>query len=88
MLQDLLLNHSAASEDQDAQSASEYAAELKIRLAEVYKHVAVQLNLTRQQMQKQYNKNICFHSYHAGEKVWLRRKQEVIPTQEWTVACS
>ena len=74
MLQDLLFNHSATPGDQDAQSAREYAAELKIRLAEVYEHVAMQLNLTRQQMQKQYNKNICFHNYHAGEKVWLRTK--------------
>ena len=75
MLQDLLFNNSATPGDQDAQSAREYAAELKIRLTEVYKHVAMQLNLTRQQMQRQYNKNIYFHNYHAGEKVWLRTKK-------------
>ena len=43
---------------QDVQSAREYAAELKIRLTEVFIHVTMQLNLTRQQMQKQHNKNI------------------------------
>ena len=74
MLQDLLFNHPATPSDQDATSAREYAIELKIRLAEVYQHVATQLNLTRQQMLKQYNKNICFHNYHTGEKVWLRTK--------------
>ena len=74
MPQDLLFNHSATPRDQDAQSAREYATELKIRLTEVYEHVAMQLHLTREQMQKQYNKNICFHNYHAGEKVWLRTK--------------
>eukprot|EP00794_Sanderia_malayensis_P000984 gene984-298_t len=74
MPQDLLLNHTAAYKPQDANSASEYAAELKVRLAEVYKHVATQLNLTHQQMEKQYNKNICFRTYQVGEKVWLRTK--------------
>ena len=74
MLQDLFFNHPATPGDQDAQSAREYAAELKIRLAEVYEHVAMQLNLTRQQMWKQYNKNIRFHNYHVGEKVWMRTK--------------
>ena len=73
-LQDLLFDHPAALGEQEAQSVSEYAAELKVRLSEVYKHVAMQLNLTRQQMQQQYNKNICFQNYHAVEKVWLRTK--------------
>ena len=68
MLQDLLLSHTTASTDQDAQSASEYTAELKAHLAEVYKHVAIQLNLTRQKSRNNTTKTFVFIVITPGRK--------------------
>ena len=53
---------------------TEYATELKMHLKEVYQRVAQNLGFNRKEMQKPYNKNIRFHDYHVGEKVWLQTK--------------
>ena len=72
--QDLLFEQNIHPPDTDIVTPAEYAAELKTHLNEVYRHVALSLGLNREQMQKQYNKNIRFHDYHVGEKVWLKTK--------------
>ena len=33
-----------------------------------------QLAITRQQMKQQFNKNLRFFAYKAGEKAWLKMK--------------
>ena len=72
--QDLLFEQNVHPADTDVVTPAEYAAELKTHLSEVYQNVAHNLGLNREQMQKQYNKNIRFHDYHIGEKVWLKTK--------------
>ena len=72
--QDLLFEQNVHPADTDVVTPAEYAAELKTHLSEVYQNVARNLGLNREQMQKQYNKNIRFHDYHIGEKVWLKTK--------------
>ena len=72
--QDLLFKQKVHPPDTEVVTPAEYASELKTHLHEVYQNVAHNLGLNREQMQKQYNKNIRFHDYHVGEKVWLKTK--------------
>ena len=67
---------------------------MKVRLAEVYYHDVTRLGLNRSQMQRQYNRNINFHNYQKGDKVWLRKKyfktgetQKLAPQRNgpWTI---
>ena len=50
------------------------AVELKIRLHEIFQSVNKQLNITRQKMQRQYNKNVNINTYKVGDKVWIKTK--------------
>ena len=74
MPRDLLFEQLPTALNTDVVTPVEYATELKTHLAEVYQNVAYRLGLNRQQMQRQYNKNISFHDYHVGEKVLLKTK--------------
>ena len=58
----------------DITTASEYAEELKIVLKKIYEQVNEQLKLTRDEMEKQYNKTINLNDYKVGNAVWLKRK--------------
>ena len=89
-----LIFGSSTPQTTDIATASDYAMQTKIRLAEVYDHVATKLGLNHTQMQRQYNKNLNFHNYQRGDKVWLRRKyfkagetQKLVPQRSgpWTV---
>ena len=91
--QDLVFNTNA-SQGTDIITTLDYATETKLRLTEVHKHVATNLGLNRIHMQQQYNKNINFHIYCKGDKVWLKRKyfktgetQKLAPRRNgsWTI---
>ena len=91
--QDLVFNTNA-SQVTDIITTLDYATETKLRLTEVYKHVATNLGLNRIHMQQQYNKNINFYNYCKGDKVWLKRKylktgetQKLAPRRNgpWTI---
>ena len=58
----------------DVTNASDYAEELQGTLNEIYKQVNVQLEITRTDMQLQYNKRLNFNDYKPGDRVWLKKK--------------
>jgi len=74
LLQDLLFDQHSHPNNSDILKPTEYATELIMHLKEAYQRVAQNLGCNRKEMQKQYNKNIRFHDYHVGEKMWLQVK--------------
>ena len=58
----------------DVTNPTEYAEEIKINLREVYNQVNTHLELSRQTMQKQYNKNLNFNDFKPGDRAWLKKK--------------
>ena len=52
----------------------DYSDEVSVTLKEVFDHVIEHLKLSKIKMQKQYNRNLRFHDYKSGEKVWLKVK--------------
>ena len=57
-----------------AASTTDYIKDLKVQLRETIKHVNKELQVSRKRMQNQYNKNIVFHDYQQGDRVWLHKK--------------
>ena len=55
-------------------SASGYLKDLKIQLLSNIQHAAKFLGISKDQMIKQYNKNLNFNNYKVNDKVWLRNK--------------
>ena len=70
---DTLFNH-----DQillyDATSPADYAEDRSFILKDVFDIVLKNLQLNSTKMQVQYNKDIRFHNYRKGDKVWLNVK--------------
>ena len=61
-------------EFRDVTTPNDYAEELKIRLKIIYEQVNTQLEITRIQMQSQYNKKLNFNDYKVGDQAWLKKK--------------
>ena len=72
--QDVLLGASEKFQLRNVTTAVQCAEDINFGLQEIFHHVLQQLAITRQQMQQQYNKNLRFFDYKAGEKVWLKMK--------------
>ena len=73
---------------------NQYLEDVDSVLQSVFDHVIVHLNLSKVKMQKQYNRNLVFTDYKAGDKVWLKvkyyktgvnRKLSPRRTGPWTV---
>ena len=57
-----------------AASPADYLTDLKIQMRDILLHVTTNLNISRTDMMKQYNKNVRFFDYKPGEKVWVKRR--------------
>ena len=60
--------------EQDSQSVNSYLEDTKMKLNFILKEVRKYTEVSQSKMQQYYNKNIRFHNYVVGEKVWLRKK--------------
>ena len=58
----------------DATSPADYAEDRSFILKDVFDIVLKNLQLNSTKMQAQYNKDIRFHNYRKGDKVWLNVK--------------
>lgn len=72
--EDVLLGVNEQNNLRDVTNPADYAEELKIVLREIYRQVNQELHITREIMQKQYNKNINVHNHTVGQYVWLKKK--------------
>ena len=55
-------------------SPSDFVQELGISLKSVWDSVRKHLNISKQEMMSQYNKNLRFHDHLPGTQVWLKTK--------------
>ena len=69
---DLVLNSEIDSFN--AGTPEEYVSDLRIQLREILLKVNENSDISRKKMMEQYNKNINFNDYKAGDQVWLKRK--------------
>ena len=58
----------------DQISVGEYQSEVSSVLKDVFAQVVKTLQLNKQKMQQQYNRNLRFIDYAVGQKVWLKVK--------------
>ena len=79
-----------------ARSPAEYVKDLRLQMRDIIQRVNENLGISKTAMLKQYNKNLRFYDYKAGEKVWLKRRhfkpgenRKLSPrkTGPWTVIC-
>ena len=71
---DVLFDHDRLDCPRDINTAAEYAEDRNFALKDVYDTVITNLQLSKEKMQAQYNKNIRFIDHKAGDKVWLKVK--------------
>ena len=57
-----------------APNPTEYLKDMKIQIRDILSHVSKNLNISRMSMMRQYNKNVKFFDYQAGDKVWVKRR--------------
>ena len=71
---DVLFGTSTLTEYKDAVSPKDYSEEVGSSLRHTWESVRSSLQLSKQDMAAQYNKNIGFHDYSPGERlsVWLK----------------
>ena len=69
---DVLFDHDHLDCPKDVNTAAEYAEDCNFALKDVYDVVITNLQLSKERMQAQYNKNICFIDHKTGDKVWLK----------------
>ena len=91
---DLLLNTSNSTMPNDSLKPDSYAEELNMKLKHMFDQVIVKLNISKERMKKEYDKNIRVYNYDVGSKVWLKikhyksgetRKLSPRRTGPWTV---
>ena len=91
---DLLMNPSNITMTIDSLKPDSYAEELNIELKHMFDQVIKKLNISKERMEKEYDKNICVYNYDVGSKVWLKvkhyksgetRKLSPCCTGPWTV---
>ena len=58
----------------DVTTPATYAQDRSFILEDTYKTVLQNLQLSKERMQAQYNKNLRFHDYKEGDQVWLKVK--------------
>ena len=70
---DILFNHDNTQFNDDP-TPTDYAEERSFILKDIFEVVLKNLQLNSEKMQAQYNKNIRFHDYWEGDRVWLSVK--------------
>ena len=70
---DILFNHDNTQFNDDT-APTDYAEERSFILKDIFEVVLKNLQLNSEKMQAQYNKNIRFHDYREGDRVWLSVK--------------
>ena len=58
----------------DVITPKEYSDERQSTIQDMYEHVIEHLNLSKESMIRQYNKNIRLYDYKKGDNVWLKVK--------------
>ena len=58
----------------DQSTAANYEQDLRSTLQDTFHQVVKTLQLSKQIMQKHYNRNVRFHTYKTGQNVWLKVK--------------
>jgi len=58
----------------DTLSAESYKEEVTSELQDIFAHIVKTLELSKIKMQQQYNRNLRFTNYVAGQQVWLKKK--------------
>ena len=78
----------------DTLSAESYKEEVTSELQDIFAQIVKMLGLSKIKMQQQYNRNLRFTNYVAGQQVWLKKKhyktgenRKLAPRREgpWTV---
>ena len=69
---DIDFNTKCPAPGEDVSTPNQYLEDVDSVLQSVSDHVIVHLNLSKVKMQKQYNRNLVFNDYNAGDKVWLK----------------
>ena len=72
--QDILFGIEGKIPLRDVNTAAQYAQDVKLGLQNTHYHVTRHLHISRDKMQRQYNKNIRFYNYKVGDKVWVKMK--------------
>ena len=72
--EDVKLGRSKEQLGRDIISASDFADEIRLKLAKAYETVNSNLVAYRNRMEKTYNKSTRVHQYSVGDEVWLRKK--------------
>ena len=72
--QDILFGLEGQIPLRNTNTAAQYAQEVKVGLQNTYDHVTRHLSVSKERMQKQYNKHIRFNDYTIGDKVWVKMK--------------
>ena len=60
--------------DTDILSTDDYSSNVRTHLKDLYENVRDNLQVSRDKMKRQYDKNVNFQNYEIGEKVWLKKK--------------
>ena len=71
---DVLFDHDRLDCPRDINTAAEYTEDRNFALKDVYDTVITNLQVSKEKMQAQYNKNIRFIDHKTGDKVWLKVK--------------
>ena len=91
---DLLMNTSDIAVPNDNLTPNSYAEELNMKLKHIFDRVIEKLQISKEKMKKDYDKNIRIYDYKEGSKVWLKvkhyksgetRKLSPRRTGPWTV---
>ena len=70
----LLFDSRIVPKNKDSVTPKEYVEEVGISLKEVWKSVTNHLKISKEEMMRQYNKNVRFNDHKVGAKVWLKNK--------------
>ena len=69
---DVLFGTTSATTNRDAVSPEDYSEEVGMSLEQLWGTVRTHLETSKRDMVTRYNKNLRFHDYQPGEKVWLK----------------
>ena len=69
-----LLFSSGPTNSHTTVTPKQYEEEYGLLLQDIFENVTKYLVISKEKMAKEYNKNIRFHDYKEGEKVWLKKK--------------
>ena len=69
---DMLFGNTTVTTSKDSVTPKEYVEEVGVSLKHIWDTVKTHLEISKEEMQSKYNKNLRFHDYQPGVKVWLK----------------